>query len=182
MRQLMLLRHAKTEKDSPTGNDRDRRLNTRGREDAPAIGRYIADHELAPQLVLVSPAVRARETSDLVAAELAIEAPHEIVPDLYGADPSELLKVVRSAARSAARRTPERVMIVGHNPGLHEFALALVKTGDAKSRRALQENLPTGGLVIVSFSITQWADLTFGGGRLERLVSPALLRQESDES
>lgn len=182
MHQLMLLRHAKTEKDSPTGNDRDRQLNARGREDAPAIGRYVADHELVPQLVLVSPAVRASETWDLVAELMAIAPHHELVPDLYGADPAELLKIVRGVSRAAARRTPERVMIVGHNPGLHEFALALTRSGDAKSRRALAENLPTSGLVIINFSIAQWADLAFGSGRLERLISPALLRQESEES
>src|ERR1700693_4547489 len=101
MRHLMLLRHAKTEKDSATGNDRDRRLNAGGREDAPALGRYIATHKLAPQLVLVSPAARARETWELVAEELQSAPPHEIVHDLYGADAGQLLHIARTATQLA---------------------------------------------------------------------------------
>src|SRR5437773_6344926 len=107
MRHLMLLRHAKTERDSPSGNDRDRRLNGRGREDSPVLGRYIAGRKLLPQLVLVSPATRARETWDLLAKELP-QAPQqvpqvEIVHDLYGADASQLLHTVRTAALLAPR-------------------------------------------------------------------------------
>ena len=78
MRHLMLLRHAKTERDSPTGNDRDRRLNARGREDAPTLGRYLAAHRIVPQCVLVSPATRARD--DLGPPE-GRAAEHAAAPD-----------------------------------------------------------------------------------------------------
>jgi phosphohistidine phosphatase len=190
MRHLMLLRHAKTEKDSPSGNDRDRRLNARGREDAPALGRYIAAQDLVPQLVLVSPATRARQTWELVAEELQSAPPHEVVHDLYGADARQLLHIARAATQLAPRVSAGRLMIVGHNPGLHEFALALARTSDAKSsdrssakaQRALTDNLPTSGLAVIVFSMTDWADLSFGRGRLERLVSPALLREDTKES
>ena len=185
MRHLMLLRHAKTERDSPTGNDRDRRLNARGREDAPTLGRYLAAHRIVPQCVLVSPATRARETWDLLKNELPKAPPHEIVHELYSADTSELLHVVRIAQQLAQRASTERLMIVGHNPGLHEFALALTRNGDGKSAKAeasyrkLTDNLPTSGLAMISFAIDDWADVSFGRGRLERLISPALLREES---
>jgi phosphohistidine phosphatase len=185
MRHLMLLRHAKTERDSPTGNDRDRRLNARGREDAPALGRYLAAHRIVPQCVLVSPATRARETWDLLKDELPSTPPHQIVHELYGADTSELLHIVRIAPQLAQRAGTDRLMIVGHNPGLHEFALALTSTGERKSTkvdasyRALTDNLPTSGLALISFAIDDWADVSFGRGRLERLISPALLREES---
>ena len=184
MRHLMLLRHAKTERDSPTGNDRDRRLNARGREDAPTLGRYLAAHRIVPQCVLVSPATRARETWNLLKDELTNTPPHEIVNELYGADTSELLHIVRIAQQLAHGRNTDRLMIVGHNPGLHEFALALTRTGDAKSAkvdasyRALADNLPTSGLAMISFAIDDWTDVSFGRGRLERLISPALLREE----
>ena len=78
----------------------------------------------------------------------------------------------------------ERLMIVGHNPGLHELALALSFVGDNKSAkldpsyRALADNLPTTGLAMIACSIADWSELSFGCGRLERLVSPALLREE----
>ncbi len=185
MRHLMLLRHAKTERESPTGNDRDRRLNARGRDDAPTLGRYLAAHRLAPQCVLVSPATRARETWDLVRDELQNAPPHHIVQELYGADPTELLHILRIAPLLAERAATDRLMIVGHNPGLHEFALALTWTGDGRSPklgasyRALTDNLPTTGLATISFAINDWADVSFGRGRLERLISPALLREGS---
>jgi phosphohistidine phosphatase len=185
MRHLMLLRHAKTERDSPTGNDRDRRLNERGRDDAPTLGRYLATHRLAPQSVLVSPATRARETWEFMKDELPGRPRHEIVEQLYGADTTELLHIVRVAGQLAPRANADRLMIVGHNPGLHEFALALTWTGDTRSAkvdasyRALTDNLPTTGLAIISLTIDDWADVSFGCGRLERLISPALLREES---
>jgi phosphohistidine phosphatase len=185
MRHLMLLRHAKTERDSPTGNDRDRRLNARGHDDAPTLGRYLAAHRLLPQYVLVSPARRARETWDLVKDELPTTPPHQVVQELYGADTAELLHIVRIAPQLAERASTDRLMIVGHNPGLHEFALALSWSGDTKSAkvdasyRALTDNLPTTGLAIISFAIDDWDDVSFGRGRLERLISPALLREES---
>jgi len=185
MRHLMLLRHAKTERESPTGNDRDRRLNARGRDDAPALGRYIASHRFVPQCVLVSPATRARETWELLKDELPNTPPHELVEQLYGADTAELLHIVRVARQLARSGTADRLMIVGHNPGLHEFALALTWRGDTKSAkadasyRALTDNLPTSGLAMISFAVDDWADVSFGRGRLERFVSPALLREES---
>jgi phosphohistidine phosphatase len=195
MRHLMLLRHAKTERDSPSGNDRDRRLTERGREDAPTLGRYIAANRLAPQCVLVSPATRARETWELLKEELPGQPRHEMIEQLYGADTAELLHIVRVAQQLAGGSAADRLMIVGHNPGLHEFALALTWSSDGKSaqasstkasltkdsasHRALADNLPTSGLVMISFAIDDWADVSFGRGRLERLVSPALLREKS---
>lgn len=182
MRHLMLLRHAKTERDSHTGRDRDRQLTARGRTDAPALGRYVVSHRLIPHLVLVSPAARARETWDLFAAELPTVPPHEIIADLYGADPAQLLRIARMATGFARIKAPDRLMIIGHNPGLHEIALALTKSGHATDREALAHNLPTSGLAVIGFDIADWPDLSFGTGRLERLISPASLRQESEGS
>jgi len=189
MRHLMILRHAKTERDSPSGNDRDRRLTERGREDAPTLGRYIAAHRIVPQCVLVSPATRARETWDLLKEELPKQPRHEMIEQLYGADTAELLHIVRIAQQLAGGGDTERLMIVGHNPGLQEFALALTWSGDNKStkvsakvdasHRALADNLPTSGLAMISFAIDDWADVSFARGHLERLISPALLREES---
>src|SRR5205823_1262252 len=96
--------------------------------------------------------------------------------DLYGADASQLLHIVRTAALLAPRVSVNRLMIVAHNPGLHEFALALARTGEPRARQALADNLPTSGLAVIDVDIADWADLSFRQGRLARLVSPALLR------
>ena len=176
MRRLMLLRHAKTENDAPSGRDQDRRLDDRGRKDAAEIGGFIAGHPPFADCVLVSPAVRAHQTWDLVWAAMKNSAPApqvELLPELYGADPAQMLQTIRDASVS----DPKQLMVIGHNPGMHELALALTGGGDSAGRRALSDNLPTSGLAIFDFAIDDWADVAFRRGRLMLFVSPKLLKQ-----
>ena len=180
MRRLMLLRHAKTEHDAPSGRDQDRRLDKRGLTDAAEIGGWIGRHPPFADSVLVSPAVRARQTWDIAWGAVKDFAPQprvELVPELYGADPRQLLQTIRAAAAF----DPQRLMLVGHNPGMHEVALALFGSGDAHARKALADNLPTSGLAIFDFDIDDWADVAFRRGRLMQFVSPKLLKQTSDD-
>jgi len=180
MRRLMLLRHAKTEHDAPSGRDQDRRLDKRGRADAAEIGVWIGQHPPFPDLVLVSPAARGHETWEIAWEAMKDLAPApqvELVPELYGADPSQLLQTIREASAS----DPNRLMLVGHNPGMHELALALVGSGDAAGRKALADNLPTSGLAVFDFAGGDWADVAFRRGRLVLFVTPKRLRQTSGE-
>jgi phosphohistidine phosphatase len=180
MRRLMLLRHAKTENDAPSGRDQDRRLDDRGRKDAAEIGGFIATHPPFPDCVLVSPAVRAHQTWELAWAAMKdrVPPPHvELAPDLYGADPAQLLHSIREVSAV----DPQRLMVVGHNPGMHELALALTDGGDAAGRRALADNLPTSGLAIFDFATDDWSDVAFRRGRLVLFVSPKLLKQTLDD-
>jgi phosphohistidine phosphatase len=180
MRRLMLLRHAKTENDAPTGRDQDRRLDNRGRQDAAEIGGWIGRHPPFPELVLVSHAIRAHQTWEIAweaMKGLAPEPQVELMPELYGADPSELLQVIRDASGP----DPQLLMLVGHNPGIHELALALAGSGDPAGRSALAGNLPTSGLVVLDFAIDDWREVAFRHGRLVLFVSPKLLKQASDD-
>jgi phosphohistidine phosphatase len=180
MRRLMLLRHAKTENDAPSGRDQDRRLDNRGRHDAAEIGSWIGRNPPFPSLVLVSHAVRALQTWEIAweaMQELVPEPEVELMAELYGADISQLLETIRSASVA----DPERLMIVGHNPGMHELAIALAGSGDAAGRGALADNLPTAGLAILDFDIDDWADIGLRRGRLELFVSPKLLKQTSGD-
>src|SRR3954447_4209343 len=105
MRRLMLLRHAKTAHDAPSGHDQDRRLDERGRRDAAAIGTWIGRHPPLPDAVLVSTAVRARQTWEI--AGQAIKDMHrepaaskwqvEFLDEIYGAEPAQLLGIIRMA-------------------------------------------------------------------------------------
>jgi phosphohistidine phosphatase len=176
MRRLMLLRHSKTENDAPSGRDQDRRLDNRGRSDAAEIGSWIGRHPPFADLVLVSHAIRAHQTWEIAweaMKDLVPEPQVELIPELYGADPSQLLHTIREA--SAA--DPKTLMLVGHNPGMHELALALAGSGDSSGRRALADNLPTSGLAVFDFEIGDWADVAFRRGRLALFVSPKLLKQ-----
>ena len=180
MRRLMLLRHAKTEHDAPSGRDQDRRLDNRGRRDAAEIGGWIGRHPPFPDIVLVSHAIRAHQTWEVAweaMKDLVPEPVVEIMPELYGADAAVLLRIIRNASEA----DPQRLMLVGHNPGMHELALALTGSGDAAGRKALADNLPTSGLAIFDFAIDDWADVAFRRGRLVQFVSPKLLKQTLDD-
>jgi phosphohistidine phosphatase len=178
MRRLMLLRHAKTENDAPSGRDQDRRLDDRGRLDAAEIGGWIAGHPPFPDSVLVSTAVRSEQTWDIVWETLSGVRPRpkvKLLDELYGADPSDLLRIIHGTAAD----DPERLLLVGHNPGMHELAFALTGSGNAAARKALADNLPTSGLAVLDFDIDDWRDVSFRGGRLELFVSPKLLKAAS---
>src|SRR6202158_3237121 len=177
----VLLRHAKTEKDAPSVRDQARRADKRGRHDAAAIGGWIGRHPpFFPDLVLVSHAIRAHQTWEMsweAMKELAPEPQVEILPDLYGPAPSHLLQIIRAASEV----DPQRLMLVGHNPGMHELALALAGSGDNAGRKALADNLPTSGLAVFDFAVDDWGDVAFRRGRLVLFVSPKLLKQTSGD-
>ncbi len=176
MRRLMLLRHAKTETDAPSGRDQDRRLDDRGHRDAAEIGAWLGRHPPFPDFVQVSPAVRAKQTWELVREAMKERAPApqvEFLPELYGADPAQMLQIIRTASVT----DPRHLMMVGHNPGMHEFALMLTGSGDAAGRQALSDNLPTSGLAVLDFATNDWNDVAFRRGKLVLFVSPKLLKQ-----
>ena len=121
--------------------------------------------------MLVSTAVRAQQTWEIAWAAMKDLAPQpqvEHLPELYGADPAQLLQAVRDASA----QDPRRLMVVGHNPGMHELALALAGGGDAAGRHALADNLPTSGLAIFDFAVDDWADVAFRRGQLAAVCQP----------
>jgi phosphohistidine phosphatase len=173
MRRLILMRHAKAAKLGPTGNDRDRPLEERGRSDARQIGAYLKRKALVPDLALVSSATRTRETWDHLSTDwprVAVEY-HD---DLYGAEAGELL----TAVRAVAVQDPRRLLVLAHNPGLHEFALAL--TASAPAGTPLADHLPTAGVAVLDFTIDGWSDVSFRRGRLETFVTPRQLKDAAE--
>ena len=144
MKTLTILRHAKSSWDEPALADRDRPLSPRGRKDAPMMGRRIAAAGIRPSLILSSPAVRAWKTAR--AAGRALGYPLEFLqrePALYLASLDELLDVV-----SGQDNQFNNLMLVGHNPGLTEFANFLAP--------GLTNNLPTAGVVCVAIDQDDW--------------------------
>jgi phosphohistidine phosphatase len=127
----------------------------------------MASHALLPDRVLLSPARRAQETWKCLAAALAPQPAAVTLDKLYDATSHAILAAVREAPASA-----HTLLVVGHNPGLHEAALMLIASGDVDARERLTEKLPTCGLVIVDFAIDDWAMVHPQSGRLERFVSP----------
>jgi phosphohistidine phosphatase len=112
----------------------------------------------------------------LLAPTLKTEPDAEFVPDLYGADARDLLQIVRAASGRADDKGLKSIMVVGHNPGLHELALDLIGKAEEEDREALEENLPTSGLAVFKFKIDDWNDVSVRHGTLDRFVSPKRLR------
>ncbi len=170
MRRLLLFRHAKAERAFPGTPDRDRALIERGRKDAARIGGYMASHHLVPERVMISPSVRTQETWKMAAAAFKPEPGAMSVEKLYDATVHAIFAVIKDAPASA-----HTLLVLGHNPGLHELALMLIASGDVEARERLREKLPTAGLVIVDFAFDDWSRLHPHSGRLERFVSPKTL-------
>jgi phosphohistidine phosphatase len=170
----MLLRHAKSER-PPGVADLKRGLNERGRTDAPKMGAYMARHGLVPDLAVVSAAERTRQTWALVSR--AFETPPPAVFDerVYEAAPETLLTVIRETPPAT-----HSLVLVGHNPGLHELATILIASGDVEARQRLSEALPTSGLVVIDLAFDDWSRLHRHAGRLDRFVTPRLLAARTD--
>ncbi len=170
MRRLLLFRHAKAERSEPGMADHSRVLVERGRKDAARIGVYIAGHALTPDRIVMSPSARTQETWKFAATAFRPSPAAQSVERLYDATPHAILGVIKDAPASA-----HTLMVIGHNPGLHELALMLIASGDIETRERLREKLPTSGLAIIDFPFDDWSKLHPQSGRLERFVSPKSL-------
>ncbi|MDF2493663.1 histidine phosphatase family protein [Sphingomonas sp.] len=167
MKTLTLLRHAKSGWDDPVTRDFDRPLNDKGRKAAVVMGRELRAQGETFDRIMASPARRVVETI----AEVAIGygAPIEPIWDkrLYLASAATLLEV--------ARETPDdcdRLLLIGHNPGLEDFALLLTGTGPPELVSALEEKYPTATMAQLTFDVGRWAEVARGGGTLARFVRP----------
>lgn len=172
MRRVMLLRHAKSSWDPMDLDDIDRPLAVRGRLSAPLLGRYIHRQKLEPDLVLCSSAIRARQTWELISAEWdqtnAAKRPQlEMRSSFYLARPAALM--------SALQRIDDEVvsvMIIGHNPGMEQFALQVVGAEKTHAFRKMQKKFPTAALAVIGFAVESWSALTFGSGKLFCFIRP----------
>jgi phosphohistidine phosphatase len=170
MRRLILFRHAKAEPAEQGLEDRARSLVERGRKDAGKIGAYMKSHGLSPDRAIISPAARTQETWKYTAAAFKPSPAAMTADKLYDATPHAIFAIIKDAPASA-----HTLMVVAHNPGLHEVALMLIASGDIDARERLREKLPTAGLVIIDFAFDDWDRLHPQSGRLERFVSPKSL-------
>lgn len=145
MKTLLLLRHAKSSWKHEDLKDFERPLNKRGEKDAPRVGQLLKDQELLPQLILSSTAVRARKTTEAVIQSAGYTGEVRYLDSFYLAEPSVYLDVLKVLTDSL-----ERVMLVGHNPGME--ALLQILTG-------VMEPLPTAALAYIVLPVKRWSEL-----------------------
>lgn len=161
MKNLILVRHAKSSWDDPTLPDQERPLSKRGKRDAPVMGRLLKQRGWVPDLILSSQATRAIKTANKLARELGYPKKRiEVREGIYLRGVDELVGLI-----AALDDHCQRVMLVGHNPEFTELAKRLT--------HAEIDNVPTCGVVSIVFEPASWKDCAHVGGRLEFFERPA---------
>jgi len=155
---LILMRHAKSSWNTPELADHDRPLNRRGRDSATAMGRWLRRHGYLPGAVLSSSSRRTRETLD----GLKLDAPVVFTRDLYHADPGDILRVLRGAQAPS-------LLILGHNPGIGEFAEAIVRTPPDHPRF---EDYPTCATLVARLDARDWSEVGWGEAEVVDFAIP----------
>jgi len=145
MKTLLLMRHAKSSWKHPDLPDQDRPINKRGEKDAPHMGKYLREKELVPQIILASPAKRVKQTIDGMLEKMSFKGKVEYIDSLYLAEPIAYLNTLQTISDKY-----ERVLIVGHNPGLE--GLLQILSGQV-------ESLPTASVAHMVLPIEHWADM-----------------------
>ena len=164
---LLLLRHAEASQALGTA-DHDRPLSERGQKQAAAVGVYLAQEGLLPELAVVSTARRTRTTWDQVRQKLPQVTPVEFEPKIYEARPEAILDVIH-----ALPAEPRCVLLLGHNPGMHAVALQLAGSGDQAMRDQLDSIFPPGSLAVIEFDVEDWSEVGGGNGQLARFAIPS---------
>lgn len=170
MRTLLIARHAKSDWSAPELADHERPLNARGRRDAPRVAHALAGRGRTPDHVFSSTSARTRETWALMAPCFDARPPVEWLPELYLASPRTVLDVAASAPAGAAT-----VMVLGHNPGVHEAAARLSARGAAEALERIGAHMPTGAVAVVELDGSSWKGAA-GDGTLADLILPKELR------
>jgi len=169
MKRLYLLRHAKAVPTDPALEDFDRELAPRGLEDAAAMAAYLVARDMPPELLLVSPAARTRQTAELVLRRVKAKADYRDA--LYLAEAGKILRAVEETGDAV-----QSLMVVGHNPGLELLAALLarepLRRKEKKRHDILEEKFPTAALAVLDFAVPRWRDLVPGEGRLVDFVRP----------
>jgi phosphohistidine phosphatase len=166
MKTLLVLRHAKSDRSDPSLPDHDRPLAPRGEMDAPRMGTALAALGIAPDCILTSTAVRARDTARLAATALGYDAPLRETQEAYAADGAMLLRLVCAEADNA-----DTLLLVGHNPGMEELVSLLV-AGEGIETGI---RMPTAALACLIIDTDNWRDMTSGSGTLQWLLTPRIV-------
>lgn len=170
---LSLLRHAKSRWGLSGVQDFDRPLAPRGLKAAPAMGRFMQERGIAPDLVLCSPARRTRETLDLVLPFLTPAPEIRIDDNLYPASAEDMLDALREVGDGHAH-----ILVIGHNPGLQVLGRDLTGGGEEGLVSDLSAKFPTCALAVLSFD-NGWEELEPASGHLKLFMVPKRLKNEN---
>lgn len=168
MKQILILRHAKSSWEDESLDDYDRPLASRGINDAPMMGKFIRKIKHKPGSIISSSAKRAKETT-LYAVE-SMKVDESIISwnrDLYYGSESSYLESIQNSDDSF-----ERIMLVGHNPKVENVAGGLIGSGGVASLR-----MPTAALVCIQSYAQRWEQINWGNCQLSWMVIPKALKK-----
>lgn len=174
MKRLILLRHAKAV--PPEGMaDEKRPLAARGRLAMERMAAFFRDRELIPDLALVSPSTRTRETWALLEPAFDKKPAQRFVDDLYAASRETLFGSIHSVPASV-----NTLLLIGHNPGLEEITRSLATSGEAEALMRFGRGMPTASVALFDLSIKEWKQAAPKTGRMELFVTPKSLGGDDD--
>ncbi len=164
MKELLIIRHAKSDWGDSSLDDHDRPLNRRGQADAPRMGRALAERGIEPDVIISSTALRAFTTAKLVAGELGYpEAEIEREGALYLPRPERVLRVIQQIDEAHGV-----AILFGHNPGFHEVAWELTRPGSPET----VDQFPTCAVARFRLPIDYWGNAAFREGELVEFLYP----------
>jgi len=166
MLRLLLIRHAKAVPADPAADDFSRPLDGRGHRDAIRLGEYLAEQQAEPDLILCSAARRTRETLAGLLSAIADDCDIRLSGALYEVEWPAYLAAISGAGDQAAT-----LALIGHNPAVHELALALA--GEiAAGCETVRQRFPTGAMAMIDFEVADWRAVAPSSGRLVGFVAP----------
>jgi phosphohistidine phosphatase len=167
MKTLLILRHAKSSWNDSKLSDHERPLNIRGLRDAPKMAKYISTNYESPDLIISSTAVRAKGMADEV-VKACPDANISFIKELYLASPEKIIDLIK---KSDSVKNINKLMIIGHNPGLEELVFYLTKRN---------ESFPTSALAVIKLDIANWSELDINNSyQLNDLLRPKEIFSES---
>ncbi len=163
---IIILRHGQAKNAGISEHDHNRALTAKGREEAMEVGETMADNGFIPDYVLCSTATRTRETL----AELQNSFPEPLSvtysQKIYNASEIDLINQVATIPENT-----NKLLLIGHNPGLYQLALALAKGGDKQMHNELQMQFPTCALVVINFE-GEWQNIAHAHSKLTLFATP----------
>jgi phosphohistidine phosphatase len=163
---LIILRHGQAKNAGISEHDHNRALTAQGREEAMGAGEVLADINLIPDYVLCSTATRARETFAELQNSFSEPLQVNYSQKIYNASENDLINQIISAPENI-----KTLMLIGHNPGLYQLALALAKGGDKQMHNELQMQFPTCSLVVINFE-SEWHNIMHSHSKLALFTTP----------
>lgn len=158
MKTLFLLRHAKSDWNNPNISDFERPLNKRGLETAPFIGKLLYDRKIQPDLILSSPAMRAKQTAILIKESAEFSAEITLEKRIYEASLFTMLEILSEIDEKLSS-----VLIVGHNPSIENIIRTL--SGEIQP-------IPTATLTKINLNIEKWNEISHDCGEIEFIICP----------